>query len=78
MTAPWWTPADQAELDVLVNDLVRCYWAHRDECADCRERRPCPSLTEAIEAVIEFRDARELRSRAVWLRSEQSRLEVAS
>jgi hypothetical protein len=39
--APWWTPADQAELDVLVWALVSDYETHRQLCRACRPE-PCP------------------------------------
>lgn len=116
-----WTPADAAELDVLVFELARGYDEHRKRCpaclpGDCPEyvawrehldlcpgcrgdapltygppcprRRemiehgnscpscnPCPALRKAIEAVLEWREARGLRSRAEWLRAELERLE---
>lgn len=112
-----WTPADDAELDVLVHALVRGYWdQHRDRCEACRtepcpeleawnahktacracqgdapltfgapcDRRrvfldhgsackrcnPCPHLQTAIAAVVDWRDARALLSRAQALRAE--------
>jgi hypothetical protein len=121
VTAPWWTPADAAEHDVLLFELARCYFAHRECCEACRPgdcpayvewrehlddcpacrgnapltfgppcaRRkqmiehgngcprcnPCPALRKAIEAVLEWREARELQSRAEWLRAERDRIE---
>jgi hypothetical protein len=37
-----WTPADAAELDVLVHELTRCYARHRERCSACRGG--CPEL----------------------------------
>lgn len=69
-----WTPADQAELEVLVHDLVRAYFDHREHCASCaRGYPPCPHVREAIEVVIEWREARALQSRAEHLRAERDR-----
>lgn len=63
-----WTAADQAELDVLVWELVRAAWAHR-ECARCRELNTwCPPLAEAAGAVLDWRRGRRLLSRAEALR----------
>jgi len=116
----WWTPADEAELDVLAFELSRSYFQHRERCAACqpgdcpelvawREHldecpacrgdapltfgppcsrkaefiahgdtcvrcNPCPSLRLAIELVLEWREARELLSRAEWLRAERDRI----
>jgi hypothetical protein len=66
---PWWTPADQAELDLLAFEFVRAARVHRLECLICLAGGPwCPRLAEAFAAVLEWRDGRELRSRAAWLR----------
>ena len=119
----WWTPADAAELDVLLFEFARAYDEHRtacracqpgecdervswrkhlEECAAClgdapltygppcsrRQRflnhgqhcvrcNPCPSFQLAIELVLEWRDARELRSKADYLRAERNRIEAA-
>jgi hypothetical protein len=43
-----------------------------DKCVRCN---PCPSLRLAIELIAEWREARELRSRAEWLRTERDRFE---
>ncbi len=39
--------------------------------ATCPRCNPCPALREAIEAVLDWREARELRSRAEFLRAER-------
>ena len=77
-----WTAADAAELDVLLHELIDCYFDHRDRCAHClawRERRPdsspCPYLGSAIGIVLDWRQRRQLLTRAEELRLER-RLEV--
>lgn len=47
--------------------------AHGEICKRCN---PCPALRKAIEAVVEWREARELRSRAEWLRAERDQIEM--
>jgi|RhiMethySRZTD1v2_1073278.scaffolds.fasta_scaffold273472_2 hypothetical protein len=37
---PYWTGADQAELDVLVHALVGGYFEHRERCEACKPE-PC-------------------------------------
>lgn len=70
VTTPWWTAADQAELDVLVNALVRAGFAHRD-CQRCRAVNTwCPPMAGAADAFLDWLRARELLSRAEWLRRE--------
>jgi hypothetical protein len=69
----WWTAADAAELDVLVYELVSRYFEHRPLCASCAAGDPpCPHVREAIEAVVDWREARALLSRAEYLRVERS------
>jgi hypothetical protein len=59
-----WTPADAAELDVLLNALVTAWFKHRPTC----DLEPCPHLIEAIAEVMEWREARILLSKAQALR----------
>lgn len=73
-----WTAADAAEQDVLIDELARCFFEHRRECAHCirwDERTPgstpCPHLKTAIDVVLEWRRRRELLSRAEQLRLHQ-------
>jgi hypothetical protein len=68
---PWWTEADEAELDVLTHELVRVAFIHRERCSDCHTgvRNPCARVREAIEAVLEWREGRILRSKAAFLRA---------
>jgi hypothetical protein len=74
----WWSEADQAELDVLIDALVGAAWAHK-RCARCRELNSwCEPMREAFEALIEWRRSRGLRSRAEFLRDlDNSRKEAA-
>ena len=74
---PWWTEADQAELDALTRALVDGVFDHRPRCASCaREHPPCPHVNQAIEAVVEWRTAREVYSRARWLRLQREALDL--
>ena len=66
----YWTSADGAELDVLVWALVTDYLEDRDGCARCAGPAPCPHLQEAIAAVLDWREARLLLSRAQALRAD--------
>ena len=59
-----WTPADQAELDVLLWALCDGWHHHRDTC----RLEPCPHLIEAIAEVVDWRQARKLLSEAQALR----------
>lgn len=72
MTAPWWTAADESELALLLDAVVTGFFEHR---ARCREPR-CSHVSAAIEAVLDWRRARHLRSRAAWLRELQDDLEA--
>lgn len=76
-----WTAADAAEQDVLIDELVICYFEHLETCDKCQARRvrrgePCPRLQTAIEIVLDWRRRRELLSRAEELRFEQARLNL--
>jgi hypothetical protein len=75
----FWTAADDAELDVLLSALVTDYDEHRKFCRACRPDpdsdapNPCPSLMRAIAEVVNWRDARLLRTRAEVLRAQLER-----
>lgn len=75
---PWWTEADRAELDVVVHLLVDGLAAHEETgCTTCEAGYPpCPKVTRAIEAVVEWRDRRVLTSKAAWLRAIQDHLDL--
>ncbi len=70
------TPADLAELDVLVWELVTGYFEHRQKCRACAASRqpgglPCAHLQAAIREVVDWREGRMLLSTAQALRAEQ-------
>lgn len=65
-----WTRADQAELELLVDELVSVAWPHRGK------PRFDSALAEAVEAVLDWRRARILRSRACRLRALQDILDA--
>jgi hypothetical protein len=69
---PWWTAADEAELDLLVHELVRVGFVHRARCTVCSGGRWCSAMHDALDALLEWRDGRVLRSKAAWLRSRGS------
>ena len=76
---PWWTSADQAELDVLAFEFTRAVLLHRGRCDTCRTGGPwCPILRAAFDVVLEWRYGRRLQSEAVWLRERQTDLEALS
>jgi len=66
---PYWSLADDAELDVLLHAFVQVRDRHLPTCAVCRERGPwCQRLRDSFDAVLEWREGRELRSKATYLR----------
>ena len=66
---PWWTAADEAELDTIIHALVKAAWAHRD-CTRCRALNTwCDPMREAAEEALDWRRARALLSRAEFLRA---------
>ena len=74
----YWTPADQAELDLLIGELVHVGFLHRERCPECAAiGRPCAKVADAIETVIDWRDRRMLRARAIYLRVRQDTSEIA-
>jgi hypothetical protein len=58
----YWTKADQAEVEVLINELVEEWWGH-----DC-DGDPCPHLAVALDVVESWMQRRLLKSRASYLR----------
>ena len=73
---PWWTEADEAELDLLVTEFVRAVFAHRRGCSVCAAGGPwCDVLRDAFEGLLEWRAGRILRSKGAWLRIRQRALE---
>lgn len=80
---PWWTEADQAELDCLLHELVVGIFTHRERCARCIAHRnreqgslPCPHVGKAIAVVVDWHQARDLRSYARWVRLQRELFEL--
>ena len=75
MGIPYWTKADQAEFEVLVDALIGASIAHR-ACVACQTRYRttgrgwCTPMESAAEAVFDWRRSRALLSRAQALRVE--------
>jgi hypothetical protein len=69
----WWTDADEAERDALVDALVRGLPAHAARCRACSERRHCPHAQEALDLFMEWQRGRCLLSRATYLREKENR-----
>lgn len=67
MTAPWWTEADEAELDVVALELVDLW----------RSDAPHEAKVRATETAFEWRDRRHLLSKAQFFRALQNRREGA-
>ena len=66
---PYWTPADAAELDVLLHAFVQVHARHLPTCAVCSGYGPwCQPLRDSFDAILEWREGRELRSKATYLR----------
>ena len=78
MTTPvWWTAADAAELDTISYELVRCVYEHRDGCSVCVTgsdecERLREGLREALDAIMDWKQARALGSKAAWLRRREA------
>lgn len=75
MSSLWFTEADHAELDVIAYELVRRVFDHQEVCETCAARTECVQLREglrdALDAIVDWRTARELRSKAEWLRARE-------
>jgi hypothetical protein len=66
---PWFTEADQAEIDLVAMALVDCAFTHREHCSRCRELgRFCPPLAGAFGAAVRWAETRALASKAEALR----------
>ncbi len=66
----YWTPADVAELDVLVFEFVRVHELHVPACETCSSGGPwCRRLLASFEAILKWKQARTLRSKADFLRA---------
>lgn len=68
----WWTPADQAEQELLLHELVRAVSEHQAGCERCRAGfPPCENVAAGVAVLLEWRDRRILRSLAVALRARE-------
>jgi hypothetical protein len=66
--------ADQAEVDVLLHELVERFWAHRPNCLTCWLGDGfCEPMRECLQIVIDFRDGLRLRAKARELRRLEQR-----
>lgn len=80
---PWWTPADQAELNLLTLELVHGMTWHFDNCPNGyttshgSRHCDCPSIGQAIDTVLEWRESRVLHSKAAYLRHLQNQQDAA-
>lgn len=75
---PWWTPADQAELDLLTYELVEAGERHAARAPDCchGDLSRCDQYAHVIQTVLDWRDHRIADSRAAWLRAVQTTRET--
>jgi hypothetical protein len=72
--ARWWTEADKAELSLLVYEFTGAVALHDAQCGTCRARGEwCAALSDACNALLEWREGRMLASKAAFLRSEEVR-----
>jgi hypothetical protein len=82
MRAPWWTAADQGELEVLLSEWVDGAFAHRDRCAACVEQERvygqqwCDALRDSLEIVLDWRERRSLHSYAAGMRWLQNQIDL--
>ena len=67
---PWWSEADQAELELLVREFVLVARVHAERCLRCGPTW-CATLRKAFQAVMDWREIRILRSRAAFYRARQ-------
>jgi hypothetical protein len=68
VAVPWWTEADQAELDVLVHAFVYGYVDHRERCSLCASGPWCENVKVAFDALVGWLVFRYRLSKAEWLR----------
>jgi hypothetical protein len=72
---PWWTIADQAELDTLVHAFVDGFYEHRERCALCvGGGRWCDDVHEAFDALESWLVFRYRLSKAEWIRRQYDEL----
>jgi hypothetical protein len=70
---PYWSAADDAELDLLTHEFVDVALLHRDRCEDCVILGQfCEPLARALQAVLDWRRRRLLQSQAAYLRAREA------
>jgi hypothetical protein len=68
-----WTPADKAELDVLIWGFVDGFYGHRERCPVCNQHGPwCENAREAFDVLLDWLQLRRLLSKAEWLRKQEA------
>jgi hypothetical protein len=69
MTGEWWTAADAAELDVLVDALMDAAYDHRVRCKVCSTGEAwCDALRDCLQIVQGWQHSRDRLSKAEHLR----------
>ena len=67
----WWSPADEAEWQLLLYEFVGAAWAHR-QCVACHAQQGwCEPLCECWEGMLVWREGRSLQAKAAWLRARE-------
>jgi hypothetical protein len=72
---PYWTAADDAELMVLVQELVDGIYEHNERCSICsRGEAWCAHVREAFDVVLDWIERRRAASFAPVMRMVQNEL----
>lgn len=80
--APWWTAADNAELDLLVREFVDALFSHDQRCPQCIAQlagtspNRCKEFGEVVTAIVEWRELRSAASFAIAMRRLQNTLDA--
>jgi hypothetical protein len=77
-SAEWFSAADLAELDVLVDGLIRGVSEHRERCSACAGAGSavfCPAVDKTIRIFLDWQRQRALFTRATHLRAIQNELD---
>jgi hypothetical protein len=73
VTTPWWTASDNAELMVLVHELVDGISEHNTKCSICsRGEAWCSHVGEAFDVVLDWIERRRAASFAAAMRARQN------
>jgi hypothetical protein len=67
----WWSEADAAELDVLLEAFVESALIHRARCSVCKRGPWCEQLRECFDGILAWRRRRQLITIAAALRARQ-------